>query len=76
MSRSSTGGSIAKRFALLLRYLVPAASIDHAFVCGPHGMSESVEAALLAAGLTPNRSMSSVSFRPKAVVRAPVRQHH
>lgn len=43
------------KVAALLRGIVPAAAIDHAFVCGPHGMSEAVEAALRDAGVAPER---------------------
>ncbi|ACL61935.1 1,2-phenylacetyl-CoA epoxidase subunit PaaE [Methylobacterium nodulans] len=39
------------KVALLLRTLVPAATIDHAFVCGPSGMLDCVVAALREAGL-------------------------
>jgi ring-1,2-phenylacetyl-CoA epoxidase subunit PaaE len=35
--------------------LVDPASVDHAFVCGPHGVNDEAEAALLAAGLAPER---------------------
>ena len=38
-----------------LRTLVPAGSIDHAFVCGPHGANDEAEAALLEAGVPPER---------------------
>lgn len=38
-----------------LRSLVPAESIDHAFVCGPFQMNDEAEAALLAAGLPEER---------------------
>ena len=31
------------------------ATIDHAFVCGPHGVNDEAEAALLAAGVAPER---------------------
>jgi ring-1,2-phenylacetyl-CoA epoxidase subunit PaaE len=34
-----------------LRVLVPAATIDHAFVCGPFQMNDEAQAALLAAGV-------------------------
>ena len=34
----------AGKVRVLLRALVPAASVDHVFVCGPMGMSEEVEA--------------------------------
>lgn len=37
--------------AELIEALVPAASIDHAFICGPEPMMNAAEAALLAAGL-------------------------
>ena len=36
---------------LLLRSLVPAASVDHVFICGPTGMSEDVEATCRAIGI-------------------------
>jgi ring-1,2-phenylacetyl-CoA epoxidase subunit PaaE len=35
--------------------LVDPAGIDHAFVCGPHGVNDEAEAALLAAGVAPER---------------------
>jgi ring-1,2-phenylacetyl-CoA epoxidase subunit PaaE len=38
-----------------LRTLVPAARIDHAFVCGPYQMNDEAEAALLAAGVREDR---------------------
>jgi ring-1,2-phenylacetyl-CoA epoxidase subunit PaaE len=40
---------------LLLRHVVPAASIDHAFVCGPEGMIDDLEAALKDMGLAPEK---------------------
>ena len=39
----------------LLRTLMPVASIDEAFLCGPEGMIDAAQAALLAAGLAPER---------------------
>lgn len=39
----------------LLATLIPVASIDEAFVCGPEGMIEATEQALLAAGLDKKR---------------------
>jgi ring-1,2-phenylacetyl-CoA epoxidase subunit PaaE len=45
----------AEKVGLLLRYIVPAAVVDHAFICGPAGMSEEVEAALLALGSRPDQ---------------------
>ncbi len=38
-----------------LATLVDPAGIDHAFVCGPHGVNDEAEAALLAAGVAPDR---------------------
>ena len=38
-----------------LASVVPAASIDHAFVCGPYQMNDEAEAALLAAGVAEER---------------------
>jgi ring-1,2-phenylacetyl-CoA epoxidase subunit PaaE len=45
----------AERIGLFLKTLVPTASIDHAFVCGPHAMNDEAEAALRAAGLPADR---------------------
>ncbi len=42
----------AAKTRLLLRHMVPAATVDHAFLCGPSGMSDEVEATLLDLGLT------------------------
>lgn len=39
----------------LLRTLLPAGSIDEAFLCGPEGMIDAAQAALLAAGVAPER---------------------
>src|SRR6202012_3882871 len=33
-----------EKVRVLLRSLVPAASVDHVFICGPTGMSEEIEA--------------------------------
>ena len=33
-----------EKVRVLLRSLVPAASVDHVFICGPTGMSEDIEA--------------------------------
>ena len=40
---------------LLLTHIVPAASLDGLFVCGPQGMSEAVEAAALRLGVQADR---------------------
>lgn len=47
MNRDKLGGFFAA--------LVPAATIDHAFVCGPYQMNDEAEAALLAAGVAEDR---------------------
>jgi ring-1,2-phenylacetyl-CoA epoxidase subunit PaaE len=43
------------KIAVFLQRLVPAASIDHAFVCGPFQMNDEAEAALLEAGVAEER---------------------
>jgi ring-1,2-phenylacetyl-CoA epoxidase subunit PaaE len=40
---------------VLLRSLVPAASVDHIFVCGPAGMSEDIEATCREIGIAEDR---------------------
>lgn len=57
----------------LLGSMVPAASIDHAFVCGPAGMIDDVTAALAALGVAESkihveRFVSTEGGRPKKVV--------
>ena len=64
-----------EKVAALTRHIVPAAAIDHAFVCGPHGMSEAVEMALRKAGVPParihvERFVSAEGGKPRAPVRA------
>ena len=59
------------KVAALLRHVVPASVIDHAFVCGPHGMSEAVEAALRESGVPDvrihiERFVSAEGGRPRA----------
>jgi ring-1,2-phenylacetyl-CoA epoxidase subunit PaaE len=44
-----------EKVGLFLRTLVSAASVDHAFVCGPFQMNDEAEAALLAAGVPEDR---------------------
>jgi ring-1,2-phenylacetyl-CoA epoxidase subunit PaaE len=44
----------ADKLALLLR-LAGAATVDQAFICGPHAMNDEAEAALRAAGISPDR---------------------
>ena len=71
----------------LLATLVPVASIDEAFVCGPEGMINDTEKALLVAGLAPERLHierfaspgSPPASRPApgtAAARAPVQHGH
>jgi ring-1,2-phenylacetyl-CoA epoxidase subunit PaaE len=43
------------KVAEFLRGVVPADSVDHAFICGPFQMNDEAEAALLAAGLPEDR---------------------
>ena len=45
----------AEKVGRLLRSMVPAASVDHAFVCGPQPMIEGLEEALADAGLVRER---------------------
>ena len=50
------GGRLdAAKVAELLKVLLPAAHIDEAFVCGPEGMIDATQQALLAAGLPKER---------------------
>ena len=53
--RSTAAASTAPRSASSSRTLVDADDIDHAFVCGPHGVNDEAEAALLDAGVAPER---------------------
>jgi ring-1,2-phenylacetyl-CoA epoxidase subunit PaaE len=62
---------------VLLRSLVPAATIDHVFVCGPTGMSEEIEATCRDLGIAEERihverfvSGLGGKPRPKAAVAA------
>lgn len=43
------------RVAAFLARVVRPAAVDHAFVCGPHQMNDAAEAALLQAGIAPER---------------------
>lgn len=42
----------AEKIKIWLKDVVPAARIDHAFICGPEAMLQTVETALLGAGVT------------------------
>src|SRR5436309_10604089 len=44
-----------EKVRVLLRSLVPAASVDRVFICGPTGMSEDIEATCLSLGIAGNR---------------------
>jgi ring-1,2-phenylacetyl-CoA epoxidase subunit PaaE len=62
---------------VLLRSLVPAASVDHIFVCGPAGMSEDIEATCREIGIAEDRihverfvSEFGGKPRPKTVIAA------
>jgi ring-1,2-phenylacetyl-CoA epoxidase subunit PaaE len=66
-----------EKVRVLLRSLVPAATVDHVFVCGPTGMSEEIEATcaelgIAAAKIHVERFVSGLGGkpRPKAVVAA------
>ena len=43
----------ADRVRLLLRHIVPAAGVDHVFLCGPSGMLDAVEPVLAELGIPP-----------------------
>ncbi len=43
----------ADRVRLLLRHIVPAASVDHVFLCGPTGMLDAAEPVLTELGIPP-----------------------
>jgi ring-1,2-phenylacetyl-CoA epoxidase subunit PaaE len=60
------------KVAELLRTVVPAASIDEAFLCGPAGMIDSAQRALIAAGVPADR-IHSERFIPASpgVVKKP-----
>jgi ring-1,2-phenylacetyl-CoA epoxidase subunit PaaE len=66
-----------EKVRVLLRSLVPAASVDHVFICGPTGMSEDLEATCRDLGIAADRihverfvSEFGGKPRPKAVVPA------
>jgi len=66
-----------EKVRVLLRSLVPAASVDHVFICGPAGMSEDIEATCRDIGIAGERihverfvSEFGGKPRPKAVIAA------
>ncbi|WP_341989070.1 1,2-phenylacetyl-CoA epoxidase subunit PaaE [Azorhizobium sp. AG788] len=57
---------------LLLSAMVPAAAVDHVFVCGPSGMADDLEATLAQIGIAPEkihieRFVSALGGRPRPV---------
>jgi ring-1,2-phenylacetyl-CoA epoxidase subunit PaaE len=66
-----------EKVRVLLRSLVPAATVDHVFICGPTGMSDEIEATCRHLGIAEERihverfvSGLGGKPRPKAVVAA------
>src|ERR1700716_3059027 len=61
---------------VLLRSLVPAASVDHVFICGPSGMSEDIEATCRDVGIAEGkihveRFVSGLGGRPRPKTLVP-----
>lgn len=59
-----------EKVRLLLRAVVPAAAVDHIFVCGPTGMSDDLEVTLKDIGIPPEkihieRFVSALGGRPR-----------
>lgn len=66
-----------EKVKVLLRGLVPAASVDHVFICGPSGMSEEIEAACHALGIAEDRIhverfISGLGGKPRPKAMVPV----
>jgi ring-1,2-phenylacetyl-CoA epoxidase subunit PaaE len=66
-----------EKVRVLLRSLIPSASVDHVFICGPLGMSEDIEATCREIGIAADRihverfvSEFGGKPRPKAIVPA------
>ncbi len=60
----------SEKARLLLRYIVPVETVGHAFICGPAGMSDEIEATLLGLGLQPGqvhveRFVSALGGKPR-----------
>ncbi|MFL6836678.1 MAG: 1,2-phenylacetyl-CoA epoxidase subunit PaaE [Bradyrhizobium sp.] len=60
-----------EKVRVLLRSMVPAASVDHVFICGPTGMSEDIEATCRETGIADDRIhverfVSEFGGRPRA----------
>lgn len=67
----------SEKVRVLLRSLVPAASVDHVFICGPTGMSEDIEAACRGLGIAADRIhierfVSEFGGRPRPKVTVPI----
>jgi ring-1,2-phenylacetyl-CoA epoxidase subunit PaaE len=66
-----------EKVRVLLRSLVPAAGVDHVFICGPTGMSEDIEATCRDLGIAPDRIhverfVSGLGGRPRPKTVVPV----
>ena len=66
-----------EKVRVLLRSLVPAASVDHVFICGPSGMSEDIEATCRDIGIAEDRIhverfVSEFGGKPRAKKIVPV----
>src|SRR6202140_2256820 len=66
-----------EKVRVLLRSLVPAASVDHVFVCGPTGMSEDIEATCRDIGIAADkihveRFVSGLGGKPRPKTIVPV----
>ena len=66
-----------EKVRVLLRSLVPAASVDHVFICGPTGMSEDVEATCRDIGIAAERIhverfVSGLGGKPRPKTVVPV----
>src|ERR1700759_2107036 len=62
---------------VLLRSLIPAANVDHVFICGPTGMSEDIEATCRDIGIVADRIhverfVSGLGGKPRAKAVVPV----
>jgi len=65
-----------EKVRVLLRSLVPAQSVDHVFICGPSGMSESIEATCREIGIAADqihveRFVSEFGGKPRPKVVIP-----
>jgi len=64
----------AAKVELLLTHVVPAGTVDHAFVCGPGTMLDDAQAVLKRLGLATSRSTSNASRRRRAAAEGPSRR--